>query len=215
MHAPIGESVQPEAGRRVDGGQFGGVQAIEEALFDISHIVLDPPLGLGLANSTGLGREAMMGGEVQISFMEEGGLADGMSEDRGFQIIAEDLGGDAAEIEQGVLQAVQEMLQRLGQGELQVHQATVTEGDDQKAQTSQGLADGDHSGMPPVNLGALSRRIMQRQISPRSDRTHEAQVLLQNRIAARITLFPQALEDLPGAEGMLFDPSSDHVFERR
>ena len=72
MDAHMGDGVQPEAGGRVDGSQTREVQAIEEAFFDIPHIVLDPPLGLGLANSTGLGREAMMGGKVQISFVEEG-----------------------------------------------------------------------------------------------------------------------------------------------
>jgi hypothetical protein len=106
MRAPIGESVQPEAGSRVDSGQTREVQAIEEAFFDVPHIVLDASFGLGLANATSLRREAMMGGEVQIPFVEEGGLADGMPQDRRFQIIAEDFGGNPAEIEQRVLQAV-------------------------------------------------------------------------------------------------------------
>ena len=47
MHAHIGNGVQPEPGGRVDSGQPGEVQAIEETFFDVPHIVFDASLFMG------------------------------------------------------------------------------------------------------------------------------------------------------------------------
>ena len=137
-----------------------------------------------------------------------------MAQHAGLEVVDEDLARGAAEIVKRVLVAGQKVFERLAAGELDVHQAAVAEDHDEEGKPARGVAQQEGARASPVHLRRLARREGQGQKGGMTHRTHGADVILQNTVAAGVALLQaQALEDLLGAQSVALQPAVDGWFE--
>jgi hypothetical protein len=115
---------------------------------------------------------------------------------------------------EGMLMAGEEMLQGLGDGELQIHQAAVTEHHDEEAELTPGRTDLDRAILAPIDLSRLPGGKGEGQKGWSAGRAHLMHIGFHGRIAALKAVLLQALEDLPRAIGMGFQEAHDLRFER-
>src|SRR6516225_3700012 len=92
--------------------------------------------------------------------------------------------------------AGKEMLHRLRDGELDVHQPAVGEHDDEEGEAAAGVADRDRAEGSPVDLRALAGGEVQLEIDGQLGWPNAAHVVAQDCNAAAVSLLAQALEDL-------------------
>ena len=153
--------------------------------------------------------EPVMAGEVDMAGVEHRRLAAQAPQHRGLQVVDHDPGRHAAERLEGVQVAAEEVLHRLRDGELHIHQAAVAEHHDEEAQLPAGVADIDRPVVAPVHLRALAGLEVQRQERRRLLRPHLVNVLAHDADAAGEPGFAQALEYLRAAVGVVFQPLPD------
>ena len=146
--------------------------------------------------------------------MQHGGRAQRMGQDRRLAVIDHHLGRHRVEVFKGMLVAGQEVFLGLGQGKLGIHPAAVTEDHDKKREPAVGAADRQKSGRAPIHLGALARGKLQREEGGLARRAHGAHIVLEDAVAAAVAAFPQALEQLLGAEGEGGQQSHHRAFVR-
>jgi len=104
----IGDGVEPDFSGRIDRGEVREVRSGEEVLLHVADAVFHPSLLVSLGNAAGRDREAGMQGEVQVTRVEHRCLPPRVLEDRTFQIINHNSGGNPAERDKGVLMAGEE-----------------------------------------------------------------------------------------------------------
>ena len=112
-------------------------------------------------------------------------------------IIDADLSGNSAPILEGMLVAGEKMLQSLGQGELQIHFAAVSQHHQKEREPPPGGADRDRASTTPIDLRAFSGLKVQRQEGRFSFGPHLLDEVTQDGIAPGITVEPDLLENLP------------------
>lgn len=124
----VGDGVEPVTGSGMDGGEAGDFQAVEEVLLHIADARFDAALRVCAFDVTRHGQEAVVGGEVQVTGMELGALAQGMLEDADLEVVDHyPPGGNRAEELEGMAVAGEELFRAFGQGELAVEQTAVAE----------------------------------------------------------------------------------------
>ena len=133
MQPLVGHFVEPAAGF-----QFQGLQSVEQVVFDVADVALDPALVMGLAQRTGHGLEAEVRGQFQIAWMELGRSAGRMAQHGRAQIVDHEAARHTAEELEGTHMAAEPMLHLLGQREGHVQQATEAQGQHEEAQASSG-----------------------------------------------------------------------------
>src|SRR4029453_17942434 len=92
--------------------------------------------------------------------------------------------------------AGKEMLHRLRNGELDVHQSAVGEHDDEEGEPAAGVAHCDRAENSPVDLRTLAGSEVQLEIDGQLGWANATDVVAQDRDAAAVSFFTQALEDL-------------------
>ena len=209
MDAHVGDRLEPLSSGRVDVAEVDDLEAGQEVLLDVTDAGLDTALLVTGADIAGRDLEAVVAGEVDIAGVEHRRLPAQALQHRGLQIVDHDLARYLVERLEGVHVAAEEVLHRLRDGELHVHQAAVAEHHHEEAQLPAGIADGDRSVLPPVHLGALAGLEVQRQERRRLVRSHALDVLPHDADAAGEAVLAQALEDLRAGVGIVFQPLPD------
>lgn len=143
-------------------------------------------------------------GKGRILGIEHGRLPQGAPQHSGFEIIDHDGLGHAPESLKGVLVTGQKVFHGLGEGELDIHQAAVTQHHDKEAEASARLPDSDRAERAPIGLGALAGSKGQLEKGGLALGSHAAHVGFDQGIAALKAVFAQALEDLRGAIRIFF-----------
>src|SRR5882672_9988226 len=77
--------------------------------------------------TTSFDHKAKVASKVQVTRMQHGRCAQWMGQDCGLAVVDHHLGWNAMEVFEGVLVAGQKVFLCLGQGELDIHPAAVTE----------------------------------------------------------------------------------------
>ena len=109
--------------------------------------------------------------------------------------------------------AAEEMLHRLRDGELDVHQSAVGEHDDEEGEPAAGVAHCDRAESSPVDLRTLAGSKVQLEIDGQLGWTNATDVVAQDRDTAAVSFFTQALEDLLRAIGVRVQQSRDAPLE--
>jgi len=87
VDAHVGDGVEPESCRGLNGGEFRQFQAPEEILLDVADPRFDAPLLVGAADIAGRNLEAIMTGKIDIPRIEDRCGADQTLQDCRFEII--------------------------------------------------------------------------------------------------------------------------------
>ena len=213
MDADVGHGIHPLTAGGVERAEGGEFQAVKEVLFDVAHAVLNPPFFIGFTHLTGDGGEAIMSGKVQIARIKARGHARQVLPDTALQVIDHHLGGAAAKELQGVAVAGQELFHALGESELEINHAAVTEHHDKEGQAPTGGADGNGTVAAPIDLGTFAGRKGQHQESGLAHRADQANKRLEDAVAPSIALGPKLLEHLLGGVRVTFQQPNDLAFE--
>src|SRR5208283_4846915 len=139
-----------------DQGKVAELQTGQEVFFDVANGIFHAALFVGLPHATGGDGEAEVIGEVLITRVEDRGFADDAPQDGGFEVVDHAPCGNRTEEVKGVGVGGQEVLHGLGEGELDIHHAAVTEHHDEEAEAAGGVAHGDGAELAPVHLGAFA-----------------------------------------------------------
>jgi len=118
---------------------------------------LDPSLLGRLSGGAGFDRAAVVLGEVPVARRQHRRLAQRRREHRRLTVIDHDFRAHAAEVLEGVLVAGQEVLLRLGQGELDEHPPAVTQHHDEERKLAPGGAGPQPAGRTPIHLAHPGR----------------------------------------------------------
>ena len=98
-----------------------------------------------------------------------------------------------------------------GEGKLHIHEPAVTEYHDEEGKPAAGRPHGDGTGAAPIDLGTFGGSKMEGRKSCRSGclglRTHLANKVGEDGIAAPVARFTHTLENLPGAQVVLVHPA--------
>ena len=109
--------------------------------------------------------------------------------------------------------AGKEVFHGLGDGELDVQQATVAQDHDKEAQLAMCLSHGDGAEGAPIHLGTLAGSKGQREKGRLPPGAHRAHIGFDQLIAAVKAVLTQALEDLRRRIGMPFQQTDNVWFE--
>lgn len=156
VEADVGDGVHPGTGVTVEFGEGGDVESVEKVALDVADPVFDTAFFLGLADVAGLNGEVVMGGEIGLAGMGDGGAVKGMGEDGGFAVVDDDFFGDAAEIGEGVFLGGEEVFGALAEGEFDGEHAAVTEDGDEGVEAALAVADGDGADGGEIDLGGFA-----------------------------------------------------------
>ena len=157
--------------------------------------------------------KAVVVGKIKVDGIENWLVPPQALEHGAFEIINHDLLGNRPEGMEGILMTGQEMLHGLGDGELEIHHATVAEDHDKEAEPAAGITDGNGAVRAPVDLGALAGskgEFEEGRSSPGADFAH---IVLEDGIAAVKPFLPDALQDLDGGVRMGLEHLQDGAFE--
>ncbi len=193
-------------GRRIErrpGRQF---QAAQEVLLDELDAVLDAPFFIGFLHAAGADFEAVMVGEVQVTRVELGRLAQWMTQDGRLTVVDHDAFGQARKKLESVLVTTEEVLLALTQGELQIHQAAVAQDRDKEGQPASGRADRNEPPTAPIHLHALARTEAQRQESMDRFGAEQPDIFTHDGVTHLHAFFPELLQNLLSAKVVLFQP---------
>ncbi len=157
MNAQVGHRIQPVHGLLVKIGQTGVTEAGPEVDPHVMHTCFDLALGLRPIRLAGAGREAIIGGEVQILGMPVHDVRFIPTQHRCFQIVVQHFARHAAQVVKAVHVAAQPPGHVGRDGELQVHGPRPTECHKKGIQSSLAalMLDGAEAG--PIDLGLLAR----------------------------------------------------------
>src|SRR5690606_2011953 len=209
VDAHVRDGVEPDACSWIHGAEVGDLEAIQEVLLDVADARFDAALLVAGSDVAGHDLEAELSGEVGVTRVEDGRLAREPPQHRGLEVVDHDLlGHGAAEVLERAQMAPQEVLHRLRDGELDVHQPAVAQHHHEEAQPPAGVADVDDAVLAPINLSALAGRKREREERGLAWRSNSAQVVFDDREAARVTGFLQPLEDLHAAIRVALDEPS-------
>src|SRR5262245_38859192 len=125
VDAHVGDGVEPDLRGRLNGAKIGELEPAQEVLFDVADSRFDAPLLVAARYVAGGDGEAVVAGEVYVPRIEHRGDTGEALQNCRLQIVDHDLCGDAAKCRKRVLVAGKEMLHRLREGELDVHQPAV------------------------------------------------------------------------------------------
>jgi hypothetical protein len=131
VQADIGHRLQPEAHRRIEGGEVGQLLGVEEVAFHIAHGPLHPPFLVALGEVAGDDLKVVVPGEIEIAGIEPGRLAAHVGEHRRAQVIDHHPPGDTQGVE-GIDVGGEEVLHALGQGEFHIELAAVGQHHDEE-----------------------------------------------------------------------------------
>ena len=213
VDAHVGDGVEPESCRGLNGGEFRQFQAPEEILLDVADSRFDAPLLVGAADIAGRNLEAIMTGKIDIPRIEDRCGADQTLQDCRFEIIDHNLARHASERCEGVLVEGEEILHRLGDGELHIHLPAISQHHHKEREPALGVVDSDGPVGAPVHLSAFARGERQLQIDWQLRRTDASDVITQDGDAALISLFTQALENLLRTIGVGVEEPGDGRLE--
>ena len=133
-----------------------------------------------------------------------------MGEDRGFEVVVDELLRHAAKELEGVLMTGQEVFGGFPQGKFQIEQPAMTEDHDKEGEPPGGGPDGERTGAAPIDLRALAWSERQGEEGGRAHRAHLAHVVLEDTHAAAVSLLgAQTLEELSRGVRMVFEQTLD------
>jgi len=150
--------------------------------------------------------------EVGIDGIEDRLLAKAVAEHGGLEVVDHNLAGDAAKSVKGVLVTGQEVLHGLGHRELGVNYSAVAQNHDEDAEFARCRANPDGSAGAPVDLGAFARSEAELEIRLGAFGPDLGNVLLEDGVAALISLAFDPVQDLGGGVGMVLQHTHDGVF---
>jgi hypothetical protein len=119
----LATGLKPVPGRGIQGTEVGYLKTREEVFFDVAHAVFHPAFLMAFAHMARCDGKTTVGGKVEILGIEHRRFTQGSLEHGGFEVIDHDFFRNAAEELKGVLMAGQEVLHRLGDGELDIQHA--------------------------------------------------------------------------------------------
>src|SRR5262249_22546603 len=174
---------------------------------------LDSALLVAAGDVAGRDREAVVPGKVGVSRVEHRCDAGEALQNGRLQVVDHDFCGYAAKCGKRMLVAAEEMLHRLRDGELDIHQSAVGEHDDEEGEPAARVAHCDRAENSPVDLRTFAGTEVQLEIDGQLWWANAAHVVAQDCDAAAVSLLAQALEDLLRAIGVRVQQSRDAPLE--
>src|SRR5262245_11087421 len=213
MDANVGDGVEPDVCGGLDGAELSQLEPTQEVLFDVADARLHAALLISARDIAGGDCKAIVASKIDVAGIEHRRDAGEALQDGRFKIIDHDFCGDAIKRRERMLVAGEEMLHRLGDGELHIHLPAIGEDDDEEREPAARVAHCDRAKGPPVDLRTLARSEVQLEIDRQLGLPDAADVVAQDRDAAPISLFAQALEDLLRAIGVRVQQPCDAPLE--
>ena len=209
----VGDGVQPQAGRRVDGSKLLGVQAGEEVAFHVADGALHPAFSLGMMRAAGLDREAAMPGKIEVPGIEHHRPAAGMRQHGGLAVVHPHFAGHPVQRGEGMFMAGKELFLGLAERKLDVEHPRPGQDHREEAELAACVPDLHRTPRAPVHLGALARGKLQGQ-KRRPLRPHRADKFLEDAVAPVVAGFAQPHEELRRGVGMFFQQAHDRALVR-
>ncbi len=211
--AHLGDGIEPVPGGGIEGAAVGDRQTREDMLVDRAHAVFHAAVVIAFPDIARGNGKAMVRGNVQGCGMQDRGVAHGTLQDGGCAVVDHHFVRNAPKDLKGVLVAGEEVCHRLGDGDLDVQQATVAQDHDKETHLAVRLSHGDGAEGPPLPLGTLAGGKGQREKGRLPPGSYRAPIGFDQPIAAGKTVLAQALEDLRGRIGMTFQQPDNVRFK--
>ena len=197
MQTHIGDALEPNPQCRVERGEIGQVQAIEEIVFHITDTTLDASLLVSFGDSTSHNLKAVMAGEIDITRIELRRLTPGMAQYRTAQIVDHDFIRDTQCIE-GIDVRRQKLFHGLRQRKFDIHLPAVRQHHHKEGEAPAGIANGNRAVLTPIDLCHIAWCEGQGEKRFASARPDRPDILFDDTDATPEAVILQALEDLLG-----------------